>query len=103
MYVFGGEDSNGNNNEFFVLDLEIFQWERLDGDQLGQPPEARSFHAYTMIPNSESRKGHPRMAIFGGYTDKGFSNDLIFFDIVERRWERPGTLYDKATDLPTPR
>jgi Galactose oxidase, central domain len=43
------------------------------------------------------------MAIFGGYSDKGFSNDLYFFDFISQRWERPITVVDENSEMPFPK
>ena len=43
------------------------------------------------------------MAIYGGYTDDGFSRELVFYDFLDNRWKRPIAIYDKASDLPTSR
>jgi hypothetical protein len=71
MYLFGGEDSQGNSNDLFVLDMNTLCWNRLD--VLGISPIGRSYHASILIPPSVFEKGsHPKWAIFGGYSDKGF-------------------------------
>lgn len=51
MYMFGGEDSRGNSNDFIYLDLVNLQWKRVES--YGSLPDARSFHSADLIPNNE--------------------------------------------------
>lgn len=32
---------------------------------------------------------HPKIAIFGGYTNEGFTNEVALFDLSIQKWERP--------------
>ncbi|CDW87459.1 kelch motif family [Stylonychia lemnae] len=102
MYLYGGEDSQGNSNEFFVLDLNNLCWSRLD--VAGISPRGRSYHSSTLIPPTNFDLGsHPKWVIFGGYSDKGFLNDLVIFDLVLQRWEKPVTIGTKRDSEPTAR
>ena len=101
MYVFGGEDSRGNSNELFVLDLEQMIWTKVQ-NTYNRAPSARSFFASCLAPGNELR--HPMIAYFGGYSDHGFEDDLIFLDLLEMRWITPMTYaYNEIFDRPTSR
>lgn len=81
MYVFGGEDALGNSNHFYTFDLQLFKWTRVEAK--GNTPDARSFHTSTLINSNQITHAKPKMVMFGGYTDKGFSNDLVLFDFID--------------------
>lgn len=88
LYLFGGEDSQGNTNDFFIFDLIKFEWSRIN--TLGNHPLQRSYHSASFIPANALFEGsYPKLVIFGGYTDNGFENDLHFLDLVTMKWERP--------------
>jgi hypothetical protein len=99
MYIFGGEDAEGNTNDFFLFDFSLMKWARVT-DAKGSPPDSRSYHSYVLVT---SIKTNPLMAIYGGYSDDGFSRELIFFDFIDNRWKRPIAIYDNTSDLPTAR
>lgn len=102
MYLYGGEDSQGNSNELFALDLNTLCWSKLD--ITGSSPVGRSYFASTLIPPSPfDNSSHPKWSIFGGYSEKGFLNDFIIFDLVLQRWEKPVILSESKEDEPTPR
>ena len=84
-----------------MFDLENFKWNKPQAQ--GTAPDARSFHAYTLIDVRKVTQGKPKMAIFGGYTERGFTNDLFLYDLIEQKWEKPIVLYEKNADLPTSR
>ena len=46
---------------------------------------------------------NPSLAIFGGYLNEGFSNELFIFDLLDMRWYAPIPLYNTHNDMPTPR
>lgn len=103
MFIFGGEDISGNSNELYTFNFLSFEWARVS--VIGLQPEARSYHAFALIPAQPQIKGsHPRLAVFGGYSESGFTKELMIFDLVTRKWERPVTTSKSSKDgEPTPR
>lgn len=79
MYVFGGEDAQGNTNDFYTFDFSTMEWSWLTTVQ-GTAPSPRSFQSSTLIPPNDYFS-EPKIALFGGYTEDGFSNDLYFYNI----------------------
>lgn len=53
MFVFGGETSQGNTNDLFMLNLLNFTWSKVQ--HKGTPPIERSFHSTAFIPKGSIR------------------------------------------------
>eukprot|EP00347_Sterkiella_histriomuscorum_P011211 403373320 len=102
MYIFGGEDARGNSKDFMYLDLKTLEWKKVES--YGNHPDARSFHSSDLIPpNANDKEQHPKIAIFGGYTDEGFTNEVALFDLALQKWERPTITTKQRNAEPDPR
>ena len=69
-----------SNNNLYELDLNSFNWSKMEVDPESSLPEARDDHSYCYDQENEA------MYIFGGYVGGGKSNDLWKFNIIEKKW-----------------
>jgi N-acetylneuraminic acid mutarotase len=89
MYVYGGSSQVGYLDDVYVLNVrpdiplqgEEMQMAWGHVDMSGTPPLGREGH-------SAVRSG-THIILFGGYTEKGFTNELIVLDTALSAWQRP--------------
>eukprot|EP00753_Platysulcus_tardus_P007894 PLAT15521.1.p1 GENE.PLAT15521.1~~PLAT15521.1.p1 ORF type:complete len:836 (+),score=438.77 PLAT15521.1:38-2545(+) len=99
MYVFGGSSEEGYLNDLYVLKAEpgnhgggnelIMSWGH--PDVTGQLPSAREGHSAITYDG--------RIYVFGGYTERGYSDDLFVLNLDMMAWEKPNV----AGTRPKPR
>ncbi|CAG9320892.1 LZTR1_7 [Blepharisma stoltei] len=77
MVVFGGEDSSGLLNDFYVFSLASESWHEIPS--IGSTPSPRKGACLKTL--------EPFIILFGGITKKGFSNDIWVYKLWELSWE----------------
>eukprot|EP00911_Craspedida_sp_UC1_P002073 UC1_evm4s1599 len=86
LYIFGGKDSTGRQNDLYALDLSSKVWSRLApmgaeecSDNL---PAPRSFHSMVGVD-------HDRLVVFGGrLEDNKHTSDVHVYQTVTNTWTR---------------
>jgi hypothetical protein len=98
MYIYGGSSQLGYLDDVFVLDTAVAQGAGEEVAMAWGRPDIAS--ASLTAPSPLGREGHTatlvdaRIFYFGGYTERGFTNELLVLDTVTMAWQKPhvGTL-----------
>ena len=90
MIIYGGNKGSDLKNDLYSFDIIKRQWKKLN--YKNQLNEGRKGHN-AIIDN----KG--RLFVFGGYTSKGYSNDIFIINLLEEKFE---TINVKG-NVPSPR
>ena len=89
MYVYGGSSEVGYLDDVYALNVNP----GLPGS--GEELPMAWGHIDVSGPQPVGREGHfavqfgARIIYFGGYTEKGFSNEVIVLDTAMKAWETP--------------
>ena len=97
MYVYGGSSEVGYLDDVYVLNTHpampnsgeelSMAWGHVDVE--GVPPLGREGHSAVRFGT--------HIIIFGGYTEKGFSDELIVLDTALSAWQRPAVTGPKPS------
>ena len=81
VYVFGGYGgaavARRDFNDLFVLDVQLWSWQKLDPQ--GEAPVPRSGHSAALIED--------KMVVYGGWSSEEQLADLHILHMEEMRWE----------------
>eukprot|EP00946_MAST-07B_sp_MAST-7B-sp1_P005012 g5012.t1 len=93
MYVYGGSSQLGYLDDVFVLDTALQKGSGEEVVMAWGRPDIGSASGTTPIPRG--REGHSatlvdsRIFFFAGYTETGFTNELLVLDTVTMAWQQP--------------
>lgn len=77
VYVFGGHGGVGYSrqsfNDIHALDIESFEWTRLE--PAGNLPDARGGHAAAILANQD------KLAVYGGWSFTSQFSNMLIYDI----------------------
>ena len=76
LYVFGGYDGVTRMNDFFVCDLNTYEWSEIKN--FGSIPSPRYFHSCALHDG--------KIYVFGGYSGTDRLKDLYSFDLETSHW-----------------
>ena len=78
LYFFGGENGSFYFNDLHKLNLETFQWSNLvhSGNDQRSWPTLKSSCGFSAVDKGT-------LCCFGGYTDKGWTNEFHLYDVQE--------------------
>ena len=72
LYIYGGTSLTQILSDVFTLDMNSFYWTQVS---LGGTANPRAYHAGVLSDNG-------LIFIFGGYTNYGLTNEILFLDTV---------------------
>eukprot|EP00299_Pterocystis_sp_00344_P020029 c9871_g1_i1.p1 GENE.c9871_g1_i1~~c9871_g1_i1.p1 ORF type:complete len:701 (+),score=181.25 c9871_g1_i1:49-2103(+) len=86
LVIFGGRTDNRLLNDMWMFDVNELSWTEIIPDSGSHKPSERSHASGALI-------GANRLAVWGGYCygSHQHSQELWYFDFVERAWMRPIT------------
>jgi N-acetylneuraminic acid mutarotase len=94
LYVFGGSNQDGQKrNDLFLLNADTLFWTKLTPN--GPRPPRREGHTTVAYQNS--------LFVFGGYTDRGYANDLYALRLASDGSAPTWEALDAQGTVPTPR
>lgn len=80
LYIIGGANPSGSFNEIYTLDMETLSWDKFD--EMEGFEKGRYEHACLDFIDEANH----RLFIFGGSNEDGSLNDLLEFDLNEKKF-----------------
>ena len=77
MYLFGGSSQTHENNQVYALNMVTYEWRQMKST--GEDPGTLDEHTAVAFKST--------MIIFGGFTCRGRTNNIWFYNTDERKWE----------------
>lgn len=82
MYIHGGSSLTEVLNDVYKLNMQTLEWQEVE---MGGKADARAYHAGVLHDNG-------LIFLFGGYTEKGLSQEILLIDTINKHWGHPVTV-----------